>query len=86
MEREQVNAERKKRKGGKAGGQALIKTELQSLKKKLGKNKCKIAALKTKVAEKKAKDDDVDFEKVTCNEEVDAGDSFSGKRSKKKKD
>ena len=51
-EREQVNAERRKKKGGKAGSQTSIKTELQSVKKKLGENRRKIAALKTKVVEK----------------------------------
>ena len=85
-EKDQVSAERKKKKGGKAGGGASIKTELQSLKKKLGKNKRKIAALKMKVAEKKEKDDDVDFGEVTSDEEADAGDSFGGKRTKKKKE
>ena len=48
-EREQVTAERKRKKGGKAGGQKSVKTELQSLKKRVGKTKRQIAALKTKV-------------------------------------
>ena len=74
-------AERKRKKTGKggAGSQQAVKTELENLKKKLGKKKRKIAALQ----KKKAKDDDVDFGKVTSDEE-DAGDSFGGKRGKKK--
>ena len=42
-------------KGKKAGGHQSIKTELQALKKKLGKSKRKIAALKVKAAEEKHK-------------------------------
>ena len=82
-ERGQVTAERMKKKGGKkTGGQGSIKTELQSLKKKLGKNKRKIAALKSQVAEKRGGgdgDDDSD-----SADAADAGDSFGGKRKKKK--
>ena len=82
-EREQVGAERKRLKGKKAGGQQSVKTELQNLKKKLGKSKRKIEALKVKAAEEKHKGKDVDFGEVTSDE--DAGDNFGGKRQKKAK-
>ena len=78
-----MTAERMKKKGGKkTGGQGPIKTELQSLKKKLGKNKRKIAALKSQVAEKRGGGDgDDDSDSAVA---ADAGDSFGGKRKKKK--
>ena len=76
-------AERKKKKTGKgtkAGSQQAVKTELENLKKKLGQKKRKIAALQKK---QKGKDDEVDFGFTTSDEE-DAGDSFGGKKGKKK--
>ena len=81
-QREQVGAERKRLKGKRAGGQQSVRTELQSLKKKLGKSKRKIAALKIKAAEKRHKNKEVGFRDVTTDEEgeADAGDSFGGKR------
>ena len=72
--------------GKKIGGQQSVKTKLLALKKRLGKNKRKIAALKAKVAGgKKEKDEsDVDFGEETEDEE-DAGDCFGGKKTKKHK-
>ena len=76
----------RKKGGRKTGGQQSVKTELLALKKKLGKNKRKIAALKAKVAgDKKEKEkSDVDFGEET-DDEVDAGDCFGGKKTKKHK-
>ena len=80
-QKDQVVAERKRKKTGKggAGSQQAVKTELENLKKKLGQKKRKIAALQ----KKKGKDDEVDFGFTTSDEE-DAGDSFGGKKGKKK--
>ena len=80
-QKDQVVAERRRKKTGKggAGSQQAVKTELEDLKKKLGQKKRKIAALQ----KKKGKDDEVDFGFTTSDEE-DAGDSFGGKKGKKK--
>ena len=84
-QREQVGAERKRLKGTrKAGGQQSVKTELQNLKKKLGKSKRKIAALKNLVADEKEKVDG-DKDGDSDGDNVDAGDNFGGKRQKKAK-
>ena len=80
-QRDQVAAARKQKKAGsKTGGQGGIKTELENLKKKLGKNKRTIAALKNKVAAADDGDDDEDGEVSE-----DAGDNFGGNRNKKSK-
>ena len=85
-EREQVSAERKKRKGGKAGGQKSVKNELQSLKKRVGKSKRQIAALKTKILTGGLKEKDKgDTEPEDSDDSDDAGDCFGGKRQKKPK-
>ena len=83
-QKDQVAAERKKRKNGrkKAGGQNAIKTELESLKKKLGKNKRTIAALRHKVTASKDGDGGVNDDGESSD---DAGDSFGGKRNNKSK-
>ena len=80
----QVAAERKKSKNRKntARGQNAIKTELESLKKKLGKNKRTIAALRHKVTASKDGDGRENDDGESSN---DAGDSFGGKRNKKSK-
>ena len=84
-QKDQVAAERKKKKAGRkgAGGQNAIKTELESLKKKLGKNKRTIAALKNRVASEGGGDGEEDGDDGDSAE--DAGDSFGGKRGKKSK-
>ena len=66
----------------KARGQNAIKTELESLKKKLGKNKRTIAALRHKVTA--CKDGD-GRENDDGESSDDARDSFGGKRNKKSK-
>ena len=77
----------KRKKSGKAGEQKLVKIELQSLKKKVGKTKRQIAALKTKaltgglrVPDKEDEGDEDDSDGSD-----DAGDCFGGKRQKKPK-
>ena len=83
-QKDQVAAERKKRKNRKntARGQNAIKTELESLKKKLGKNKRTIAALRYKVTASKDGDGRENDDGEISD---DAGDSFGGKRNKKSK-
>ena len=83
-ERDQVSAERRRNKGGKAGGQKSMKTELQSLKKRVGKTKRQIAALKTKVLTGGLKADGDEDDDDTDGSD-DAGDCFGGKRQKKPK-
>ena len=87
-ERDEVTAERRKKKrGGKAGGQKSVKTELQSLKKRVGKTKRQIAALKTKVLTGGLREPDKDDEEDDGDSDGDddAGDCFGGKRQKKPK-
>ena len=81
-----MTAERRKRKKSKARGQKSVKTELQSLKKKVGKTKRQIAALKTKVLTGGLKADGDDEEDDGDSDgDDDAGDCFGGKRQKKPK-
>ena len=84
-QKDQVAAERKRKKAGKgkAGGQNAIKTELESLKKKLGKNKRTIAALKNRVVSEGGRDGEEVGEDGDSAD--DAGDSFGEKRGKKSK-
>ena len=87
QEREKVVDKRKKQKQKRkpAGGQpSTVKTELENLKKKLGKHKRTIAALKNKIGKEKdvateSNDDEGD------DPTSDAGDGFGGKRAKKVK-
>ena len=83
-QKDQVAAERKKKKTGRkpTRGQNAIKTELESLKKKLGKNKRTIAALKNKVSASNVGDGEGADEEENVD---DAGDSFGGKQNKKSK-
>ena len=83
-QKDQVAAERKKKKTGRkpTGGQNAIKTELESLKKKLGKNKRTVAALKNKVSTLNVGNGEGADEEENVD---DAGDSFGGKQNKKSK-
>ena len=87
QEREKVVDERKKQKQKRkpAGGQpSTVKTELENLKKKLGKHKRTIAALKNKIG--KEKDVATESNDDEGNDPTsDAGDGFGGKRAKKVK-
>ena len=76
----------KRKKSGKAGGQKSVKTELQSLKKWVGRTKRQIAALKTKVLTGGLKaDGDGEEDENDSDGSEDAGDCFGGKRQKKPK-
>ena len=72
--------------GWESRGQKSVKNELQSLKKRVGKSKRQIAALKTKILTGGLKEKDKgDTEPEDSDDSDDAGDCFGGKRQKKPK-